>query len=76
MTQDDEKIVVGIIAWIICIACGIGFRLYQCEQAKKRLRPYATNAITSQTRPLIIYHVPVSLIQEESPPSYNQVVAN
>jgi hypothetical protein len=67
---------VGIILWIIVLVLMICAGLHQRQKAKERIRRYTANIITSQTRPLIIYHVPVSSIQETTPSAYDQVVGN
>jgi hypothetical protein len=62
--ETDVKLIIKIILWIIIIVGSMCFRLYKQHQARMLLHPNITNEITSQTRPLIIYHVPIHSIQE------------
>ncbi len=67
---------VTIILWIIIMVLMICARLYRRQKAKERIQRYTANIITSQTRPLIIYHVPLPSIQETTPSAYYQVAGN
>ncbi len=76
MIKDDLKIIIWITFLVAFIVCQIRFRLYKQRQARERIQRNVTNLISSQARPLIIYHLPVSPIQESAPPSYEQAVRN
>jgi uncharacterized protein YpmB len=73
--RKDFEIIIVISVFFIVIICSIYVRFHCREKAKLRNRRYSMNVITSQTRPLTVYHVPLYSI-EEAPPSYDQVVGN
>jgi hypothetical protein len=77
MTPENLRITIGIICFFMLLMCSIGARFYHQRRLEKaRVHCYTPNIITSQTRPLIIYHVPISSMQETPPPSYDRVVNN
>jgi L-lactate permease len=63
MKYEGATSFIVIIIWIIAMAVGIYARIYKHQKQKERIQRYVAN-ITSQTRPLIIYHVPVSSNRE------------
>lgn len=75
MALEEIRIISGFIIVFGVLICSICARVYSQRQAKERIRRYRTNIITSQTRPLIIYHVPISWHQEP-PPSYAQSIVS
>jgi len=75
MLEDFESTIVIIII-IFLILSSICALLHYRKKAKLRTPHYTTNVITSQTRPLIFYHVPLSSIEEAPPPPYDLVVGN
>ncbi len=68
MTLEGVELFIIIIIWIIMMGVGIYVRI--CQQQKRKERAH----ITSQTRPLIIYHVPASFVRETAPPSFNPII--
>jgi len=70
--ETDVKLIITVIFWIIIMVGSMCFRLYIQHQAGMFRHPNITNEITSQTRPLIIYHVPIHSIQESALSSPNQ----
>jgi ABC-type glycerol-3-phosphate transport system permease component len=75
MTLKDFELIIVIIMFLVFIICSLCALSHYRTQTKVRNRRYTTNVITSQTRPLTVYHVPLVSIEEE-PPSYDQVVGN
>ena len=74
--ENDIMIVIVVIFWVIVFIFSIYCRIYQQRQGRERVHRHISNVITSQTRPLIIYHVAVPSNQESLPPCYDQVISN
>jgi heme/copper-type cytochrome/quinol oxidase subunit 2 len=74
MVEKDEKLIIGFILWIVLVISNICYRCYRKRQTNERIHHPVTHLTSSQIRPLIIYHLPISSIQEPPPPSYDQVM--
>ena len=76
MTDNTLTIVFSIFGVFCLVTKILCIRWCQSKRRANRLLQQRPNLNPSPARPLIIYHIPVSPIQETLPPSYDEAIAN